>query len=59
MNEFIEHASQLEKAMQDKHEQEIKDLRNTLDQTLPKEPKASPELLNLRRIQTNLAKQKE
>lgn len=59
MNEFQEHAMQLEKAMQDKQEQDIRDLRANLDQTIPKEPKGSPELLNLRKIQVQLAKQKE
>ncbi len=35
------------------------DLRNSLEQQLPPKPKLSPELLNLKKIQESLAKQKD
>ena len=37
----------------------MEDLRNGLEQQLPPVPKPSPELLNLKKIQESLAKQKD
>lgn len=59
MNEFQVHSSQLIKALEDKHISEHEDFRNRLEETLPIKFKPSPELLNLRKIQISLAKQKE
>ena len=59
MNEFQIHSSQLIKALEDKHISEHEEYRNSLEQKLPIKFKPSPELLNLRKIQLSLAKQKE
>ena len=59
MNEFQVHSSQLIKALEDKHMAQHEEYRVQLEEKLPIKFKPSPELLNLRRIQVNLAKQKE
>ena len=59
MNEFQVHSSQLIKALEDKHMAQHEEYRSQLDEKLSTAFKPSPELLNLRRIQVNLAKQKE
>ena len=59
MNEFQMHSSQLIKALEDKHIAQHEDYRAQLEEKLPNIFKPSPELLNLRRVQLNLAKQKE
>lgn len=59
MNEFQVHSSQLIKALEEKHISEHEEYRNSLEEKLPIKFKPSPELLNLRKIQVNLAKQKD
>ena len=58
MGEYETHASQLVEAMRDRHKSELKDFQQNLLQKQQR-PKFSRELLNLRRIQEHLAKQKE
>ena len=45
--------------LEEKHVRELEENRQKLDQTLPPNPKDSAELLNMRKIQQQLAKQKE
>lgn len=59
MNEFQVHSSQLLKALEEKHFAQHEEERNRLEDKVPIKFRPSPELLNLRRIQVNLAKQKE
>jgi len=47
------------KALEEKHVRRLEENRAELEQTLPLTFKYSAELLNLHKIQTNLAKQKE
>jgi len=58
MAEYEDHSEELIEAMKERHEAELRDYQRTL---LSKElrPKFSKDLLNLRRIQDTLAKQKE
>ena len=48
-----------QKNLEDKHIRELEENRQRLDETLPLNFKHSAELLNLQKIQQNLAKQKE
>lgn len=57
MNDFQAHSQNLLKALEEKQNRELEDLRNTLEKKLPQEFKPSPEFLNLQKIQLNLAKQ--
>jgi hypothetical protein len=50
MNEFQHHAGQLEQSMMDKHDNDISELRQNLDQSLSTNFKPSPEMLNLKKI---------
>ena len=59
MNAFQVHSSQLIKDLEGKHVAKHEEWRNNLDDKIPVKFKPSSELLNLRRIQVNLAKQKE
>ena len=59
MNEFQMHGLQLMKATEDKHIRDLEENRNDLEKKLSINIKPSPELLNMRQIQANLAKQKE
>jgi hypothetical protein len=59
MNEFQMHSSQLIKALEEKHVAKHDEFRKQIEDKIPIKFKPSPELLNLRRIQVNLAKQKE
>ena len=59
MNAFQIHSTQLIKDLEGKHVERHEDWRNSLDDKIPVKFKPSSELLNLRRIQVNLAKQKE
>ena len=45
--------------LEEKHVRELEENRQRLEQTLPPNPKDSAELLNMRKIQKQLAKQKE
>jgi hypothetical protein len=59
MNEFQVHSSQLIKALEDKHISEHENYRKEVEDNTPIKFRPSPELLNLRKIQVSLAKQKE
>lgn len=59
MNSFQVHSSQLIKELEAKHVTKHEEWRTKLDTKIPIKFKPSSELLNLRRIQVNLAKQKE
>lgn len=59
MNEFQMHSSQLIKALEEKHIEQHEQYRKELEEKVPIKFKPSPELLNLRKIQVSLAKQKE
>lgn len=58
MNEFQQHGHGLLKAMEERHIRELEDYAAELEKTLPNIFKPSAELLNMRKIQLNLAKQK-
>ena len=58
MNEFQQHGHGLLKAMEERHIRELEDHSAELEKTLPNIFKPSAELLNMRKIQLNLAKQK-
>ena len=58
MNEFQQHGHGLLKAMEERHIRELEDYSAELDKSLPNIFKPSAELLNMRKIQLNLAKQK-
>lgn len=57
MNDYEAHAENLMKSMQERHLEEMKDLQRTLVVKQLK-PKFSKDLLNLRKIQDTIAKQK-
>lgn len=59
MNSFQIHSSQLIKELEGKHVGKHEEWRSKLDEKIPIKFKPSSELLNLKRIQVNLAKQKE
>lgn len=58
MNEFQQHGMSLIKALEDKHMKALDDYSMDLEKDLPNTFKPSAELLNLRKIQLSLAKQK-
>ena len=57
--EFQDHAVQLIGSMEERHVKELEDNRADLEQRLPIKYKPSSEILNLQKIQDNLAKQKQ
>ena len=59
MNEFQDHGLNLLRGLEDKHVRDIEDNRRELEAKFSVVIKASAELLNMRKIQENLAKQKE
>lgn len=59
MNAFQVHSSSLIKDLEQKHINKHEEWKEKLDERIPIKFKPSSELLNLRRIQINLAKQKE
>ena len=59
MIEFNEQAIGIEEQMINKHQQELTKFLDELENLLPVKPKDSAEMLNLRRIQESLARQKE
>lgn len=59
MIEFNEQAQIIEEQMITRHQQEMSKFLEDLDNSLPPKPKDSTELLNLKRIQENLARQKD
>lgn len=58
MNEFQQHGMGLIKDLEEKHMSELNDYSKELEQDLPDIFKPSSELLNLKKIQISLAKQK-
>lgn len=58
MNEFQQHGMSLIKALEDKHMQQLDEYSNELEKELSEIFKPSSELLNLKKIQISLAKQK-
>jgi hypothetical protein len=56
MNEFQQHGLSLVKQLEEKHLQELDDYGMHLEKEIPNIFKPSAELLNLRKIQLNLAK---
>ena len=59
MNEFQQHGISMIKGLEEKHSADLQDYSHQLEETIPNNFKPSAELLNLRKIQFNLAKQKE
>lgn len=59
MQEFNEQAAAIEEQMIQRHQDEMRKFLEELEMSLPVKPKDSAELLNLRKIQQTLAKQKE
>ncbi len=59
MMEEEESGNQFINALEEKHIRELEENRQNMENTLPLTFKQSAELLNMRRIQENLAKQKE
>jgi len=59
MNEFQVHSAGLLKALEEKHDQEIKEYREDIEKNMGDNFKASTELLQLWSTQRNLAKQQE
>lgn len=59
MNEFQVHSGELVNSLEEKHMQEREEHRDKMEQKIKESFKPSSELLNLQKIQVNLAKQKE
>ena len=59
MIEFNEQAMNIEEQMINKHQQELVKFLDELENSISTKPKDSTELLNLRKIEESLAKQKE
>jgi hypothetical protein len=59
LNQTEQQDQQAVGALEDKHVRELEENRQILEQTIPTTYKHSAELLNLQKIQQNLAKQKE
>mmetsp|Transcript_25347 Transcript_25347/g.22386 ORF Transcript_25347/g.22386 Transcript_25347/m.22386 type:complete len:292 (+) Transcript_25347:23-898(+) len=59
MQEFNDQAQVIEEQMIQRHQEEMKKFLEELEMTISTRPRDSAELLNMRRIQENLAKQKE
>lgn len=58
MNDFQVHSAKLIQALEEKHQKEIEEFRQKVEQDNIDDFKKSPELLNLEQMQRNLAKQK-
>eukprot|EP01017_Pseudomicrothorax_dubius_P018650 TRINITY_DN2059_c0_g1_i1.p1 TRINITY_DN2059_c0_g1~~TRINITY_DN2059_c0_g1_i1.p1 ORF type:complete len:293 (-),score=108.02 TRINITY_DN2059_c0_g1_i1:139-1017(-) len=59
MQQFSEEAAQAEQEMTARHQEELAKFEEELNNSLPPQPKGSSELLNLRKIEENLARQKD
>ena len=59
MQKQAEESELMMRALEEKHIKELEENRSRLEQGLPPQPKDSAELLNMRKIQQQLAKQKE
>lgn len=59
MKKAQEEGEMMIRGLEEKHVRELEENRSKLEQQLPTIPKASAELLNMKKIQDQLAKQKE
>lgn len=59
MDEFHADGQRLERDMADRHQRELKESKEELDRQLPIKLKESSELLNLRKMEEHMAKQKK
>lgn len=59
MAEFEQKAVDLEEALKERHQSELGEFIQRLQNDAPKRPKFSKDLLNLRQIEATLAKQKQ
>lgn len=59
MAEFNEQAAAIEEQMMLRHQEEMRKFLEELEMSIPTKPRDSAEILNLRRIQQTLAKQKD
>lgn len=59
MNEFQQHSGQLIQALAEKQDIQLQEYRKQLDETTPNLFKPSPQLIELKTTQVNLAKQKD
>lgn len=58
MKEYEEEAKKLEEVLINKHLEAYQKLEQELEESIPKKPKDSAELLNLKKREENLVKQK-
>lgn len=56
---FDEEAKKVEQELIMRQEQEYRQIQEELDKTIPYKPKESSEVLNLRKIEEHMAKQKK
>ena len=59
MVEYEEESKKIEQQLIDKQEQEVATVTEELEKSLPEKPKDNVELLNLKKMEEQLAKQKE
>ncbi len=59
MEKTVQEHEELVQGLEERHVKQLEENRHVLEEKLSMVPKASAELLNFRRIQANLAKQKE
>ena len=59
MNQQLANIEEMEQRMNQKQKNEIEEQKENYERNTPTEPKASPELLNLRQRQKLLAKQRK
>ena len=59
MAEFNEQAAAIEEQMMIRHQEEMRKFLEELEMSIPTKPRDSAEILNLRKIQQTLAKQKD
>ena len=59
MGQFTSQSKTMEQDLKKKHDDELAKTKANLDQTLPVKVKESSELLNLRKMQEHMAKQKK
>lgn len=58
MKEYEDEAKKLEEVMINKHMEAYEKMKESLEQSIPQKPKDSAELLNLRKREEHLVKQK-
>jgi len=59
MNEFEQKSKEDQEKMENKHQEEFSEMTEQIKTKIPEKPKPSSEILNLKKIQMNLVKQKE